>query len=194
MELELKRHRWSSLDSPYDDSGVLPDAIRQLCAASDRQAAELAVTRISRVLPTHEVLSQASVATASALVSGLWRCDDTVVDLVLGLLADMAAGFEEEESGDGEYSAVHLECLKEISLGFIAYVEILETSSNVDARTACIDLITACGLATEWLTRRAAFFLESASRLPDMRDFADVIENSLSDLRERIREGGPDLS
>ncbi|MEV4844939.1 DUF397 domain-containing protein [Micromonospora matsumotoense] len=50
------------------------------------------------VLPTHEVLSQASVATAPALVSGLWRCDDAVVDLVLGLLADIAAGFKEDES------------------------------------------------------------------------------------------------
>lgn len=187
MEFELTRHRWSGLDSPYADSGVLPDAIRQLCAASDRQTAESAVSRIIRVLPTHEVLSQASVATASALVSGLWRCDDAVVDLVLGLLADMAAGFEEDEAEGVEYSAALLECLKEISLGFVAYVEILETSSNVDARTACIDLIAACGLATEWLTSRAVFFLESASQLPDMRDFTTVIENSLTDLRERIR-------
>jgi hypothetical protein len=194
MELELARHQWSGLDSPYADAAALPDAIRQLCAASDRQTAELAVSRISRLLPVREVLSQSSVATASALVHGLWRCDDAVVDLVLGLLADIAAGFEEGESEDAEYSAIHSECLQEISLGFVSYVELLETGSNLDARTACVDLITASGLAVAWLTRRAAFFLEHASRLPGMQNCATVIENSLSDLRERVRADDSDPS
>jgi hypothetical protein len=186
MEFELARRNWPTLSSPYSDAATLPGAIRDLCTASDREAAALAVHRINRVLPTHEKLSQASVATASALVHGLWYCDETVIDIALGLLSDIASGFEEDESGDGDCSANHLQCLQEISLGFSAYVEILETSSNMDARTACIDLITACGLAVAHLTERAIFFLESASRLPDLQGCDAVIRDSLSDLRERL--------
>jgi hypothetical protein len=186
MEFELTRHRWPTLSSPYSDAATLPGAIRELCTASVREAGELAVRRINRVLPTHEKLSEASVATASALLHGLCRCDETVIDLVLGLLSDIAAGFEEEASEGTRYSAIHLQCLQEISLGFIAYVEILETCSNMDARTACIDLITACGLADERLTERAVFFLESAASLPDLQGCDAVIRDSLADLRERL--------
>ena len=194
MELELARHQWPSLASPYSDGALLPDAIRQLCTATDRSTAELAASRISRVLPTHESLSPASVAAASALVHGLWACNGVVVDLVLGLLADFAAGYEEEKLGEEVYSLIHFECLQEISQGFVGYVEILEGSSSLDAKTACIDLITACGLSVRRLTRRAIFFLESSLRLPDLRDCVTVIENSLSDLHARISENGSDFS
>jgi hypothetical protein len=186
MEFELARYDWSTLGSPYLDAGTLPGAIRDLCAASDREVAELAVRRINRVLPTHEKLSQASVATASALVHGLWRCDEAIVDLVLGLLSDIAAGFEEDRPVGGGYSELHLQCLREISMGFSVYVEILESSSNMNARTACIDLITACGLAIAGLTERAIFFLECASGLPDLRQCDAVIKDSLADLRARL--------
>ncbi|GLW22862.1 hypothetical protein [Microbispora triticiradicis] len=186
MEFELARHDWPTLGSPYSDAVTLPEAIRELCTSSERGAAELAVRRINRVLPTGEKLSEASVATASALVHGLWRCDETVIDLALGLLCDIAAGFEEDESEGGRYSAVHLQCLNEVSLGFSMYAEILETGSNMDARTACIDLITACGLFDRGMTERAVFFLESVSSLPDMRGCDAVVRNSLSDLRERL--------
>lgn len=186
MRSELERVQWTALDSPYADAAVLPGAILDLCTTSDRETAELAAARILRVLPLQEALSPASVAAASALVHGLWGCDEEVIDLVLGVLADMAAGYEEDEPNGGDYTPLHRQCLSEIREGFFAFVEILESSSNLDARTACIDLITACGLADPRLTERAAFYLRSAAVLPGLQECTAVISDSIEELRARL--------
>ncbi|MET9223805.1 hypothetical protein ABZX65_34275 [Streptomyces sp. NPDC003300] len=75
------------------------------------------------------------------------------------------------------------ECMKEISLGYPAYVEILETSATLDSRTACVDLILMCGLFDSELRSRSIYFLESAQGMDGLEGNAGVISSSIEELR-----------
>lgn len=186
MELELERHDWSALDSPYSNASALPDALRALAGARERAVAEQALQRVEAVLrPTEDRLTAASVATASVLVHALYSCTSQSCSFVLGLLCDLAAGFQ-EDAEVGQYSSMHCRCLEEVQLGFVTYVEILEDSSDLDARTACIDLILACDLANDRLTERALFFLERAREISGLEQCASVLDASISELLDRL--------
>jgi hypothetical protein len=179
MEFELGRHSWGSLQGVVGDAGVLEGAIRELAYADSRERALDAAHRIERVTFAQGLLSQ-----ASSLVNCLWRCSDYSEDLVLGLLSDLsgAVASEEEPSVYGPVSQA--ECMREISLGYPAYVEILETGSALDSRTACIDLILMCGLFNRELRSRSVYFLESARGLLGLEGQARLIAASIEELRD----------
>lgn len=179
MELEIRRHDWPSLASAYGNSSLLPEVIRDLRSAESRADAEFAVRRLEQVLTEP---AEVTVAAASLLVHALWDCGSSSIDLVLGVLADLAAGsFCGDPPDDGEV-AVHQDVLREICRGFTAYVEIMEVTEVTDCRTACIDLVTACGGADPGLRERAGYFLGA---LLDVEGFAGhraVIEASIAEL------------
>jgi hypothetical protein len=186
MEFELRRHDWASLRGANAEATVLPSAIGDLCRAADRKAAELALHRIERVMFAQGQLSEASVALASSLVHGLWRCSDQSLDLALGLLSDIASGFEDETDSNIPGSVTIDRCLFEVRAGFPIYVEVLESALPIDAKTACIDLILMCGLSDSRLRERAIFFLKAALGQASLADHQGVIRSSLAELTKSI--------
>lgn len=185
MEWELARHDWASLPSPFGDATALPDAIRELCRATDRAEAERAVRRIAFVLPLQQPLSEASVATAAVLVRGLLQVSETVVDLVLQVLADLAAGFGEATPHEGR-SVLHRQCLAEIVLGFPSYAMRLEAGPGPEARAAAVDLVAACGLAEPRLATRADDLLRRAAEQPELEPLRDLIGDCREELAARV--------
>lgn len=183
LELEIGRHDWSSLASAHGGAALLPDAVRTLRSAKSRADAEFALRRLEQVLPLGEGPAEASVAAASVLVHCLWRCSAHAVDLVLGALADLAAGFAEGDSLDPVQAALRRDVMREICAGFVAYVELVESAGSDDIRSACIDLITACGGADAGLRDRAGYFLGALLTDDDFARHRDVIEASIDELR-----------
>ncbi len=173
---------WANVRGSYSNGSVLPGAIEDLCSATVRENAELAVRRIEQVCPADSELSDASVALASCLVHATWSRSEISLDLILGLLDDMATG-QGEVRGDDEYLDVRAKFLREVCRGFPIYVELLETHPDHDVRTACIDLISICGLFDKSLTERAAWVLGAAKKLERMEEFHSLIDASIDDLR-----------
>lgn len=161
---------------------LLPDAVRALRAAESRAEAEFALRRLEQVLPLGAGPTAVSVAGASVLVHCLRNCSAFSLDLVLGALADLAAGFAAGDPADETQAALRREVLREISRGFVMYVEILESTDVTDARTACIDLVTACGGADLGLKERAVHVLESLSAVEGFARHREVIEASVAEL------------
>ncbi|WP_156077478.1 hypothetical protein [Saccharothrix sp. NRRL B-16314] len=146
--------------------------------------AEEAQARIQKEIFDNELLSEAAPAVASSLVHALWCCSPLAEDIILGLLADISGG-EVDERDPLVYGMVSAEkCLKEVRLGFPAYVEILETGENVHSRSACVDLIFMCGISSGDLRQRAVYFLRSALRCSEFVEQRQVIESSLSELED----------
>jgi hypothetical protein len=183
VELEIRRHDWPSLVSAYGNSSVLPEAVRDLRLAETRADAELAVRRLEQVLPLEEGPVEVAVAAASLLVHALWRCSTLSLDLVLGVLADLSAGFAEGDLLDQAQSAIRREILREVSRGFPMYVEIMEYADSNDSRTACIDLITVSGMADTSLGARAIYFLQAVLEIPEFLSYHEVVAASIADLR-----------
>ncbi|MFB7516553.1 hypothetical protein [Streptomyces sp. NPDC056144] len=143
-----------------------------------------AAHRVQRVVFAQGILCEASAALASSLVHCLWRSSKYAEDLILGILSDISAAVVSE--GDpGVYGPVsEEECMKEICLGYPAYVEILESGETTDSRTACIDLILMCGLFSGDLRSRSIYFLESVQGLPALEGCQTLIAASIDELRE----------
>ncbi|WP_372663230.1 hypothetical protein [Amycolatopsis kentuckyensis] len=183
VEFEIGRHDWPSRASVYGNSAVFPDAVRALRSAESRADAELALRRLEEVLPLGEGPTEVSVAAASTLVHCLWGCSVFAADLVLGVLADLAAGFAGGDLRDPVQAALRQDVLREICRGFVAYVEMAESAGSADIRTACIDLITACGGADAGLRERAIHFLEAFLAEVSFASHREVIEASLDEVR-----------
>jgi hypothetical protein len=183
VELEIRRHDWQSLSSAYGNSSLLPDAVRALRTAESRADAEAALDRVEQVLPLGEGPAEVSAAAASVLVHSLWGCGEHSLDLVLGVLADLAAGFSEGDPLDHAQAVLRRDVLQEISRGFVSYVEIMESTNADNARTACIDLITACGGADPGLRERGIHFLEAVSKDERFVRHREVIDASIAELR-----------
>jgi hypothetical protein len=184
MELELRRHSWGSLQGVSGDARSLEGALRELANADSREVALAAAGRIERVVFAQGLLTQASTALASGLVHCLWRCSGFSEDLVLGLLSDISAAVASEEDPNIYGPTSEAECMKEISLGYPAYVEILEMGATLDSRTACIDLILMCGLFDTELRSRSVYFLESAQGLAGLEGHGALIAASIEELRD----------
>ena len=183
MELEIRRHDWPSPASPYGGLGLLPDAVRILRSAESRADAEFALRRLEQELPLGEGPTEVSAAVASVLVHCLWGCSAVAIDLVLGALADLAAGFSEGDPHDPAQASLRRDVLREICRGFVAYVETMETAGSDDIRTACIDLVAACGGADAGLRDRAIYFLDALLADERYTRHRDVIEASIDELR-----------
>lgn len=184
MDLELRRHSWGSLQGVSGDARILGDALWDLSRAGSREVAVGAARRVEQVAFAQGLLCEASTALASSLVHCLWRCSDYSEDLILGLLSDISAAVVSEEDPGVYGPASEAECMKEISLGYPAYVEILETSATLDSRTACIDLILMCGLFSSELRSRSVYFLESAQGLAGLEGNLGLISASIEELRD----------
>ncbi|MFJ7212241.1 hypothetical protein [Amycolatopsis sp. NPDC098790] len=180
MELELQRHDWPSLSSSYGNSSLVPDAIRDLRSAGSRSDAEHALRRLEQVLPG---LAEVTVAAASVLVHALWGCSPFSIDLVLGVLADLAAGVYEDQPPNEREVVLRREVLREIGRGFAAYVEIVESTDVDDSRTACIDLVAACGEADPGLRERACHVLGALLEMERFARYRELIEASIEELR-----------
>ncbi|WP_370968747.1 hypothetical protein [Amycolatopsis sp. cg9] len=176
MELEIRRHDWAALSSAYGNSPLLPEVVRDLRSAASRADAEFALRRLEQVLPE---LDEVSIAAASVLVHALWGCGPFSLDLVLGALAELAAGCLRGEAP----AAIGQAVLQEVCHGFAAYVEIAESTGVDDCRTACIDLIAACGGAEPVLRARAAHFLGALLELDGFVRYQELIEASIAELR-----------
>ncbi|AOS65471.1 hypothetical protein TL08_23455 [Actinoalloteichus hymeniacidonis] len=164
---------------------MLAEVIRELADAPRREDAVDAVQRLHRQVFANGLLCEASVAVASCLVGLLWRCPEHVEDLLLDLLSDISAATP-CVSDPGVYGDVsRADCQYEISLGFQAYVEILDSSPNLVSRTACIDLIMSCGLFEPRLRDRAIYFLDRAKDLAGLEACGKLISASLDELRQR---------
>jgi len=183
MDLELRRHSWGSLQGISGDARALGDALCDLSRAGGREVALDAARRVERVVFAQGLLSETSTALASSLVHCLWRCSDYSEDIILGLLSDISAAVVSEEDPGVYGPASEVECMKEIILGYPAYVEILETSATLDSRTAYIDLILMCGLFSGDLRHRSVYFLESAQGLAGLEGNLGLISASLEELR-----------
>ncbi|WP_143254205.1 hypothetical protein [Amycolatopsis keratiniphila] len=182
MKLALGYYEWTAIRGLYVNGSALPGAIEDLYSATVRSDAELAVRRIEEVCPLDSELSEASVALASCLVNAIWGRPECSLDLIVGILSDIAAGLGEDCDGD-DLSEIHARCLREICRGFPMYVELLESHYVPDVRTACVDLISACGLFDKSLTGRAIWFLEASKKLKGMEGFHSLIDSSIDDLR-----------
>ncbi len=183
VDFEIGRHDWPSQASAHGNSAVLPDAVRALRSAENRADAEFALRRLEDVLPLGEGPTEVSVAAASVLVHCLWGCSAIATDLVLGALADLAAGFAEGDPLDPVQAARRRDVMREICRGFVAYVEMAESARSADIRTACVDLITACGGADAGLRERAIYFLEAFLAEVSFAPHREVIEASLEEVR-----------
>ncbi|MFF3764589.1 hypothetical protein ACFYYR_10960 [Streptomyces sp. NPDC001922] len=190
MEIELTRHPWASLQGVSGDARGLESAIRDLAGAKDRGTALEASGRVERVIFAQGLLCEASTAVAASLVHCLWRSAEHSEDLILGLLSDLSAAVVNEEDPDVYGHASRERCMQEIVLAYPGYVEILETGSNVNSRTACIDLILMCGIEFDYLRDRSIHYLESALRLEGLDGHSAVIGDSLTDLREAGAQPG----
>jgi hypothetical protein len=184
MELELRRHSWGLLQGVSGDASALEDALRDLANADSREVALGAVRRVERVIFAQGLLSQVSSALASSLVHCLWRCSGYSEDLILGLLSDVSAAVASEDDPSVYGPVSKAECMREISLAYPAYVEILEVSATLDSRTACIDLILMCGLFDTRLRSRSIYFLEGARGLVGLEGQAGLIAASIEELRD----------
>lgn len=188
VKRELERHDWPALPGAVDGVRGLPRALQDLCAATDREAALKAARRVEYALPGLGQLSEASSAVASSLVHGLRNCSEHALDLVLGILSDIAFGFEPEEAVYG--SASLDDCRYEIRFGFPVYIEVLESRAPVDVRTACIDLILMCGTYDPRLRERAVYFLETALQEPALEGHRGAIESSIAELAQLVGDNG----
>ncbi|GIH73501.1 hypothetical protein [Sphaerimonospora thailandensis] len=184
MELELKRHEWRSLQGVSGDAGALESALRALAQAGDRDEAVQAARRVERVIFAQGLLCEASAAAASTLVHCLWRRSEHAEDLILGMLSDISVAVVDEEDPTVYGPTSQEQCLSEIRLGFPMYVEILEAGKSIHSRTACIDLILACGLSDERLRGRSVYFLGKALQLDGLEGHRDVIHASIRELSE----------
>lgn|GEM_PF-2885930 len=162
MDLEINRHDWGSLQGVSGSAPFLGVALRELGRAQDRVDAELAAQRINREIFATGLLCSAAPAVAISLVHILWARSPNSEDLILGLLSDIAESEVYEEDPTVYGSVTKDECLFGISMGFPAYVEILESSKNLDSVMACVDLLFWCGLFDERLKERCVHFLRNA--------------------------------
>lgn len=162
MDLEINRHCWSALQGVAGSVPFLGVALRELGRAQDRVDAELAAQRINREIFATGLLCSAAPAAAISLVHLLWARSPYSEDLILGILSDIAESEVDEEDPAVYGSVTKDECLFEISLGFPAYVEILESSKNLNSLMACVDLVFWCGSFDERLKERCAYVLRNA--------------------------------
>ncbi|WP_152991244.1 MULTISPECIES: hypothetical protein [unclassified Frankia] len=181
MEIELARHDWAGLRS-FADSAALPDAIRDLAGATDKEAARSAYWRIDSVALVDGCLTQATVPVAACVVQSLTQLSVPALDYALELLAQISGGYvhEPEDQGLGPVSIE--ECIGEISLAFPFFCELLETSSSSQIRVTCVDLIYCCGYHQSALKGRAKYVLSSALEIPEMQSHRELIVNSLLEL------------
>ncbi|MGY1437434.1 hypothetical protein [Streptomyces reniochalinae] len=184
MELVLKRNDWGSLRGATGTAAGLDLAVRALSAANDRDAATSAAQQVQRYVFANGFLCEAAAPLATALVHCLWRSTEHNEDLILGILSDISAATVDEEDPGVYGPASETAMLNEVSLGYPAYVEILETGTKRESRTACIDLVLMCGLACAHLHSRSIYYLEKALEMDAFQDHRDVIRSSLADLRE----------
>ncbi|WNV89662.1 hypothetical protein [Umezawaea sp. Da 62-37] len=181
MEIELARHNWPELRS-FADSATLPDSIRALAVASDKESARLAYWRIDNVALLDGCLTQSAVAVAASLVQALTAMSPPALAYALELLAQISGGYVHEPEDQGLGPVTVEECVREISLAFPYFCELLETSGSSQARASCVDLIMACGLREGYLKERARHVLVSALELPEIRSHRELILNSLREL------------
>ncbi|GAA0976678.1 hypothetical protein GCM10009555_036580 [Acrocarpospora macrocephala] len=181
MEIELARHDWAGLRS-FADSTALPDAIRALVGATDKESARSAYWCIDNVALLDGCLTQSAAAVTSTVVQALSRLSTPSLAYALELLAQISGGYVHEPAEQGLGPISVEECVREISLTFPFLCELLETSSNSQIRASCVDLITACGRYERALKERARHVLSSALELPEMQSHRELIVNSLRDL------------
>lgn len=159
---------------------VLYSALIELCEAVSEDDVDLAVQRIESETVAPGALSDSSAAAARCLVYGIYGFTGNVLVRVLETLAVIASvGNVLAQSRAG---GVAEECLKDISLGFPAYCEILEISQSIDCKSSAIDLILVCGLHDPRLRSAAKFALQSASSSGDLIELGDLIAASLVEL------------
>lgn len=181
MEIELARHDWAGLRS-FADSSKLPDAIRALVGAAEKESARSAYWRIDNVALLDGCLTQSAAAVTASIVQALSCLSAPSLAYALELLAQISGGYVHEppEQGLGPISVE--QCVREISLAFPFLCELLETSSSPQIQASCVDLITACGSYERELRERARHVLSCALDLPELRSNRELILNSLRDL------------
>ena len=181
MELELRRHDWARLRS-FSDTTLLPEAIRALAAATDKDTATAAYWRIDNVALQDGCLTESAVAVASSIVQTLTKLSAPALRDALELLVQISGGYVHEPGEHGLGPVTLEECVREVSLAFPFYVELLETSADPLVHSACICLITACGEQVDYLKARSIYILSHALQLPNMAPFQDLIRTSLREL------------
>jgi hypothetical protein len=181
MEIELKRHQWSALRS-FSDSSEIPDALRALYAAHDEGSARQAYWRIDSVTISDGCLTQSTPAVSSVIVQSLPFLSESSLIYALELLSQISGGYVHEPSEQGLGPVALEDCIKEISLAFPFYCELVERSTNDQIRSACVDLIAACGSVDEGLIDRSRFVLRKALDLPATEHLRKLIVNSLREL------------
>ncbi|MPY56796.1 hypothetical protein [Streptomyces spongiae] len=181
MKVEIARHAWGSLKSlGGEDSLILRAALCDLCEAASDGDVDLAIQRIEDEAVTQGLLSESSAAAARCLVHGLYTLTGYALARSLETLAAIASG--SPAPAQTAARTISERCLKEASLGFPAYCEILETSRDIDCRSAAIDLILMCGLYDPYLRPAARFALQSAISSGSLTELDDLMAASLAEL------------
>ncbi|GAA3809715.1 hypothetical protein ACFS5L_44425 [Streptomyces phyllanthi] len=181
MKVEIDRHDWGSLRSLNgEDSLILRAALCDLCEATSDSDVDLAIQRIEDEAVTQGLLSESSAAAARCLVHGLYTLTGYALVRSLETLAAIASGGPAPARAATRTTVKR--CLEEVSLGFPAYCEILESSRDIDCRSAAIDLLLMCGLHDPVLRPAARFALQSAISSGTLVELDDLMAASLAEL------------
>ncbi|MFD5920938.1 hypothetical protein ACFVYP_29575 [Kitasatospora sp. NPDC058201] len=185
MKVEIDRHDWGSLRSSNGDhSLVLRAALLDLNEATSDRDVDLSIDRIEDEAITQGRLAESSPAATRCLVHGVSSLTGYALERTLETLTMISSGIETPATSDAAGGASARECMKEISLGFPAYCEILKLSEDIDCRSSAIDLILMCGLHNLHLRTAARSALSSAISSAELAELSDLISASLTELEQ----------
>ena len=161
---------------------MMVSELRKLAAATSDGDAELAFRRIEAATLDLGRLSESSAAVASCLVHALWRCSNEAEGYILELLSLIAAGDDDYPESESLGDVSYAECMRSVELGFPAYCEVLERSTDESRIVSSIDLVSLCGVSNSSLKPAARYALEMAKTRDLLSKHIELIDNSIAEL------------
>ncbi|MEV4598457.1 hypothetical protein AB0K15_13715 [Amycolatopsis sp. NPDC049253] len=104
--------------------------------------------------------------------------DESVRPPILALISDYSLGYAEIEEASCDSELMREKSVREVSEGFVFYVEALERASPKRMILTCIDLISLCGMHSE----KAAYFLRSIVDDPRFSEYRGRISFLISEI------------
>jgi hypothetical protein len=182
-EDEIRRYDWHSYESYQGRADELLDQVRELITAEHADEAERLRERIERAVVPDGGLSAACLPVTAVLVAALPEMPPTARIEVLDLLALIGPadtyGPPAEQVGLLDVD----ELCRVVARGFDTYRFGLRAPISDDELLACVDLVSIAAEADPALVPAA---IEALANVPvDGRSsrFAELIENTLRDLR-----------
>jgi len=177
---EIGRHQWSRLRSFAGDASRLPAAIEALVFAESDEDAKAAYWRIDNVALVQGRLSESALPVTSCLLVGLPFARGKGRAHIFDLLATIAGGHDEHVDTEIVGAVSVRECVRLMARSLSTFVEEVEQGDP-----SCVDILLMCAIYEPALREQVNEVFEEALKNPACAPIADLIENSIVDLRDQ---------